>query len=96
MNTQEIEASIAFQIAWDEKDAHNEGTSESIRQAARARIAVFKTAPRDNSKVKIEIAKKTKAFNNCDVFPERDILLMELDTLKRIQLVLNATASGGH
>ena len=32
-----------------------------IRQAARARIAIFKTAPRDIPLLEIEIAKKAKA-----------------------------------
>jgi hypothetical protein len=45
--------------------------------------------------LKIEIAKKTKAFNESKTFPERDILLMELETLKRIQSMLNATAADG-
>jgi hypothetical protein len=51
--------------------------------------------PADIPLLEIEIAKKTKAFNNCDVFSERDILMMELDTLKRIQSMLNAAASDG-
>ena len=45
--------------------------------------------PPDIPLLEIEIAKKTKAFNNCDVFPERDILGVELDTLKRVQAMLN-------
>jgi hypothetical protein len=95
MNPQDMEDIITFQIAWDEKDIACKGTSEIIRQAARARIAVFKTAPRDLPRLKIEIAKRSKAFKNCDTFPERDTLMMELDTLKRIQSMLNAAASGG-
>lgn len=87
---------IAFDLAWFEKDASSETASQTVRQAARARLAIFKTAPRDIHLLEIEIAKKTKAFNNCDVFPERDILQVELDTLKRIQSMLNAAASGGH
>ena len=69
MNSQDMEDIIAFQIAWDEKDMARKGTSEIIRQAARARIAVFKTAPRDLPRLKIEIAKKTKAFSNCQTGP---------------------------
>jgi hypothetical protein len=69
MNSQDMEDIIAFQIAWDEKDMARKGTSEIIRQAARARIAVFKTAPRDLPRLKIEIAKKTKAFSNCQTDP---------------------------
>ena len=86
---------IAFYIAWDEKDANNEGTNPIIRQAARARLAIFKTAPRDLPQLKIEIAKKTKAFNESETYPERDILQVELDTLKRIQSMLNIAAPGG-
>jgi hypothetical protein len=86
---------ITFYIAGDERDANNETTSQIIRQAARARIAVFKTASRDIPRLKMEIALKTKAFNNCDVFPERDILQVELDTLKRVQAMLNAAVPGG-
>ena len=80
MNSQDMEDIIAFQIAWDEKDMARKGTSEIIRQAARARIAVFKTAPRDIHLLKLEIAKKTKAFNESETYPERDILMTELDT----------------
>ena len=80
MNSQDMEDIIAFQIAWDEKDIARKGTGEIIRQAARVRIAVFKTAPRDIPRLKMEIALKTKVFNNSDAFPERDILMTELDT----------------
>ena len=47
--------------------------------------------PPDIPLLEIEIAKKTKAFNNCDVFPERDILQVELDTLKRVQAMVRIT-----
>jgi hypothetical protein len=53
MNSHDMEDIIAFQIFWDEKDIAREGTSEIIRQAAKARIAVFKTAPRDLPRLKI-------------------------------------------
>ena len=86
---------IAFFIAWDEKDASSETTSEIIRQAARARLAIFKTAPRDIPLLKLEIAKKTKAFNESDTYPERDILQIELDTLKRIRSALSIAAPDG-
>ena len=74
-----------------EKDAASETTSLIIRQAARARIAIFKTAPRDIPRLKVEIALKTKAFNNCETYPERDILQVELDTLKRVLAMVRMT-----
>jgi hypothetical protein len=86
---------IAFYIAWDEKDANNEGTNPIIRQAARARLAILKTAPRDIPLLKLEIAKKTKAFNSCETFPERDILQVELDALQSILPLLNLVKYGG-
>ena len=55
---------IAFDLAWYEKDAASETASQTVRQAARARIATFKTAPRDIPLLEMEIAIKTKAFNN--------------------------------
>ena len=82
---------MAFYIAWDEKDANNETTNRIIRQAARAKIAIFKTAPRDIPPLKIEIAKKTKAFNNSDTFSERDILQVELETLQWVPAMVRTT-----
>jgi len=41
------------------------------------------------------MAKKTKAFNESETFPERDILETKLDTLKEIQSMLNATGPDG-
>jgi hypothetical protein len=40
--------------------------------------------PPDIPLLRIEITKKTKAFNESKTFPERDILQVELDTLKRV------------
>jgi hypothetical protein len=82
---------IAFDLAWYEKDAASEITSPIIRQAARARIAVLKTAPRDMPRLKMEIAKKTKAFNESETYPECDILQVELDTLERILAMVQIT-----
>jgi hypothetical protein len=82
---------IAFDLAWYENDLASATTSLIIRQAAKARLATFKTAPRDIPKLKIEIAKKTKAFNNCETYPECDILYVELDTLKRILAMVRIT-----
>ena len=73
---------IAFYLSWYVKDANNEANNQIIRQAARARIAIFKTAPRDIPLLEIEITKKTKTFNTCETYPGREILLVELDTLK--------------
>ena len=82
---------IAFDLAWFEKDASSETASQIVRQAARARIAIFKTAPRDIPLLEIEIAKKTKAFNSCETYPERDILEVELETLKRVLVMVRMT-----
>ena len=73
---------IAFYLSWYEKDANNETTSQIIRQAARARLGIFKTAPRDIPLLEIEITEKTEAFNASKTYPERDILLVELETLQ--------------
>ena len=73
---------IAFDLAWHERDAASETTNQIIRQAAKARIDIFKTAPRDIPRLKMEIVKKTKAFNESETYPERDILQVEFDTLK--------------
>ena len=75
---------IAFYLAWYERDAASETTNPIIRQAARARLAIFKTAPRDIPLLEIEITKKTKAPKNCETCPERDILEVELDSLKKV------------
>lgn len=39
----------------------------------------------------MEIAAKTKAFNSCSTFPERDILRAELDALTRLKDMIHAT-----
>lgn len=90
-----MEAEIAQWISWDEKHANNEGNHPAIRNTAKARIAIFKTAPRDLPRLKIEIALKTKAFNNCNAYPERDILRAELDALQSILPLLNLVKYGG-
>ena len=82
---------IAFDLARYEKDAASETTNPIIRECARARLATFKTAPRDMPRLKMEIAKKTKAFNESETYPECDILQVELDTLERILAMVQIT-----
>ena len=82
---------IAFYIAGDEKDARSETASQIIRQAARARVAIFKTAPRDILMLEIRIAKKTRAFSECETLSDRDILQVELDTLKGVLAIVRMT-----
>ena len=79
---------IAFDLSWYEKEDASETASQTVRQAARARIATFKTAPRDIPLLEMEIAIKTKAINSCETYPEHDILQVEFDSLKRVSTMV--------
>jgi hypothetical protein len=63
----------------------NPGMNTIIRQTNEAAIRVYRTAPRDIHKLKMAIALKTKGFNNCRKWPERDILKSELDAMVHIR-----------
>ena len=86
---QSIEVQIKNWIEWYESDANNIPCNPIIRQTARARIEMFKTAPREKDRLKAALALKKKAWENENEYPAKSILYAELDALERISLLPN-------
>ena len=84
-----IEAQLKKWTEWDQKDVDCTGWNPIIRQTARARIEMFKTAPREKDRLKAALALKKKAWENENEYPAKSILYAELDALERISLLLN-------
>lgn len=74
--------------------SHRNGLNPIILKSIEAEVRTYRTAPRDIHKLKMEIALKTKEFNNCRKFPERDILQTELETLKEMRDIINSALYG--
>jgi endonuclease III-like uncharacterized protein len=86
-----IEETIANYIGRNQKWLDLKGgLNPIILQTIEAQVCTYKTAPRDIHQLKMKIALKTKEYNNCTKWPERDILRTEIDTLATVLYVIQA------
>ncbi|AIF83280.1 hypothetical protein NTE_01208 [Candidatus Nitrososphaera evergladensis SR1] len=86
-----IEERISKHLKMYERDL-SENHNPIIIMTNEAKVRILKTAPRDLNKLNVEIALKTKAYNNETKFPEREILRVELHALEWLRLTVRIEA----